>query len=345
MRPSPRLTLLGLVGFSRAQSQIHFGSAPITTTSLSIVDLLAASQNHTLLLKAIQRARLVPFLNRLNGSTLFAPSDAAIKAERVSEAAAGPKGSHDAVWTYALSNDGGDEAASGGGSDSVVGSAASKRPHDNLQLALRDTLLYHILNYTLFPAPNSSTNASAPNALVATSKLPTLEETMYYPSLSPFNKSFPVPPTLPGSPPDDPDPDRPRSEEGLLRGEGQRLRVVTKGKAAELWVGGDWRGEGGIKAIDGTLAFAKNGALVVLDGVLKRPLDLCASFIISRENTRADGVLCALQRSRSGRIRTCPHLHPCSPPPCSTTSAQQPTLLSLLQQMTHGAHSPTSRCA
>lgn len=314
------ISLLCLVGSSQAQSQLQFGPAPPRTTSLSLVDLLAASQNHTLLLKAFQRARLVPFLNRLNASTLFAPSDDAIKAERASEQAAGFDGRHDAVWTYALADDDGDLGASANGS--VVDSSPSNPRHDNLQLALRDTLLYHILNYTLFPAPNSSTNASAPSAVLVASDLPTLEETMYYPSLSSFNKSFPVPPTLPGSPPDDPDPDRPTGEEGLLRGQGQKLRVVRKGKAAEIWVGGDWKGEGGVKAIDGTLGYAKNGALVVLDGILKRPVDLCAFLSLDSSCRGADA---ALQRSKSERIRAFRRSRLCCPPPCSTTSARQRT--------------------
>ncbi|KAL8290110.1 hypothetical protein RQP46_003049 [Phenoliferia psychrophenolica] len=303
MRPSLRLTFLGLVGISQAHSQVHFEDAPVAVTSVSLVDLLAASANHTLLLKAIQRARLVPFLNRLNGSTLFAPSDAAIQAERASEtaaAAAGGVGSHDAVWTYALADNNDDASDS-----DDLGRGSPVPPHDNLQLALRDTLLYHILNYTLFPAPNASTNASAPSAFLALSDLPTLEETMYYPALSSFNKSFPVPPTLPGSPPDDPDPDQPRREEGLLRGEGQRLRVIKKGKAAELWVGGDWRGEGGIKAIDGTLAYAKNGALVVLDGILKRPVDLSKQI---RTNPNLSTLASLLPTALLDYISTAAHL-------------------------------------
>jgi hypothetical protein len=121
-----------------------------------------------------------------------------------------------------------------------------------------------------------------------------LQETLLHPSLSPYNKSFPIPPSLPGSPPDDPDPDHPKAEEGLLSGEGQRLRVTRKGASvkggqSQIWIGGDWRGEGGIKAVRDP-QFATTGALVSVDGVLQKPVDI-GSFLcrhpLARNTTNA----------------------------------------------------------
>ncbi|GAA5987107.1 hypothetical protein JCM10908_001028 [Rhodotorula pacifica] len=230
--------------------------APPDTTHL--VDLLSASPDHKLLLAAFQRARLIPTLNRLNGSTLFAPTDEAIRRER----------DGDSVWATVahLEDQGGP-------------SAGEREQHDNLQLALRDTLLYHVLNYTIIPAPsNNSSNSTlpAPHKPLPLD-IPTLHETLYYPSLVPYNKSFPAPPTLPGTEPDRPDPDAPTDRpEGLLHGEGQRLRVIRRNQSgkneSEYWVGVDWKGEGGTLAAKPK--FAVNGVLLSMDAVLHKPEDL-----------------------------------------------------------------------
>ncbi|GAA6014856.1 hypothetical protein JCM10207_002203 [Rhodosporidiobolus poonsookiae] len=247
--------------------------AQLDSTSSSLVDLLSASPDHQLLLAAFQRARLVPTLNRLNGSTLFAPTDDAIRKERDRErqddlSGGGGRG----MWTQVV------EWAEQGQPDIVEGDTVAER--DNLQLSLRDSLLYHVLNYTLFAPPANSTNSSEPAPKPLPLDIPTLQETLYFPSLFPYNRSFPAPPSLPGTEPDKPDPDAPKDRpEGLLHGEGQRVRVLSRKKGKELWVGGDWKGEGGIQAVGKTL-FATNGALVPLEAVLQKPDDL-ASIIRS----------------------------------------------------------------
>lgn len=249
-------------------------------SSVSLIDLLSASPDHSLLLAAFQRARLIPTLNRMNGSTLFAPTNTAIREQQDKERQPGFAPT-EAVWSL-LDED-----------NTLAPLANDTKQRDNLQLALRDTLLYHLLNYTLFSVPiptpppgNDST--SAPPAehngdppLTLSSLLPdnvvTLQETLYHPALSSYNKSFPAPPSLPGTPPDDPDPDAPKREEGLLRGEGQRLRVLRKGEKGndrEIWVGVDWKGQGGIKTV-GKPVKGTRSALVPLGGVLEKPVDLC----------------------------------------------------------------------
>lgn len=228
---------------------------PPDTTHL--VDLLSASPDHKLLLAAFQHARLIPTLNRLNGSTLFAPTDDAIRRER-----------GDSIWAAVAS---------------LADNAPRGPEHDNLQLALRDTLLYHVLNYTIVPPPPSnSSNSTRPEPHKPLPlDIPTLHETLYYPSLAPYNKSFPAPPTLPGTEPNEPDPDAPDDQpEGLLHGEGQRLRIIRKSPDAEkskkkesgIWVGVDWRGDGGSRVAEPQ--FAVNGILLSMDAVLHKPADL-----------------------------------------------------------------------
>ncbi|GAA6046845.1 hypothetical protein JCM3770_005672 [Rhodotorula araucariae] len=241
---------------------------PPTPDTSRLVDLLSASPDHQLLLAAFQRARLVPTLNRLNGSTLFAPTDEAIRRERDKERERALSGDEvgAAIWSAVV------EWTEQG---SVERAAVE---HDNLQLALRDTLLYHILNYTIVPPPPSNrTNSTTPQPEPLPLDLPTLHETLYFPSLFPYNRSYPAPPSLPGTEPDRPDPDAPEGRpEGLLHGEGQRVRVMRRqgqGKRDEYWVGVDWKGEGGVRSVD-KLKFARNGALVPLEAVLTKPDDL-----------------------------------------------------------------------
>ncbi|CEQ40611.1 SPOSA6832_02239 [Sporobolomyces salmonicolor] len=247
------------------------------TTATTLVDLLSASPDHSLLLAAFQHARLIPTLNRLNGSTLFAPTNDAIRAERDreagrSEADAATDGglSSTSIWSHVV--DCADRPC-----DDLDDADSDRNKRDNLQFALRETLLYHLLNYTLFPPPSNHSSLSSSHPLPL--DVPTLQETLLFPTLSPYNRSFPAPPSLPGSEPDQPDPSAPPKDrpEGLLRGEGQRVRVMMRkgdgrGKN-EIRVGVDWRGAGGVKG-ERKIEHARNGDFVSLDGVLQKPKDL-----------------------------------------------------------------------
>ncbi|EUC63999.1 carnitine/acyl carnitine carrier protein, putative [Rhizoctonia solani AG-3 Rhs1AP] len=95
----------------------------------TIIDVLSADKDYTLLLQAVQRARLVPTLNRLNGSTLFAPTNAAI--ERYAE-------SHpDSAWASLLES-------------------TPTNPHNEL----RQHVFYHLLNYTATPTTSKDLPAA-----------------------------------------------------------------------------------------------------------------------------------------------------------------------------------------
>ncbi|BGP39203.1 hypothetical protein JCM10450v2_003158 [Rhodotorula kratochvilovae] len=272
---------------------------PPTPDTSRLVDLLSSSPDHQLLLAAFKRARLVPTLNRLNGSTLFAPTDEAIRRERDRERERGLSGDEvgGGVWSAVV--------------DWVEQGSVDETPaeHDNLQLALRDTLLYHVLNYTLVPPPPSNrTNSTTPPVEPLPLDVTTLHETLYFPSLFPYNRSYPAPPSLPGTEPDRPDPDAPNHRpEGLLHGEGQRLRAVRRQgekKAEEYWVGVDWKGEGGVRSA-GKPKFARNGALVPLEAVLTKPDDLAT---IIRSTPELSTLASLLPSPVFDFLTTAPHL-------------------------------------
>ncbi|KAF7985327.1 hypothetical protein HWV62_6521 [Athelia sp. TMB] len=86
-----------------------------TTSTTTLVDALSADPDYTKLLSLLQRARLIPTLNRLNGSTLFAPTNDAIERNK--------------LWSSAST-------------------------HDNIHEKLRQELFYHLLNYTLSEIPS-----------------------------------------------------------------------------------------------------------------------------------------------------------------------------------------------
>jgi len=248
--------------------------------SSSLVDLLSTSPDHSLLLRAFQRARLIPVLNQLNGSTLFAPTNEAIRSKQKQEQE--EERGVVQVWSSLDS----------------TSSSSSSRERDNLELELRETLLYHCLNYTLLIdpsiAPNSSSSSTIniykppPYQLLPIDRV-VLQETLYYPSLSSFNDSFPHPPSLPGSPPDKDSPSFPENHpKGLLYGQGQKLRLVRRRrrrrKSSEIegkellvdkvWIGVDSKGNDGIPVNSNRVEWAKNGVLIPISGTLSRPKNL-----------------------------------------------------------------------
>ncbi|KAJ7706335.1 carnitine/acyl carnitine carrier [Mycena rosella] len=95
---------------------------PIHTHSTTLVDALSADPDYTSLLRLLQRARLIPTLNRLNGSAFFAPTNDAI--------------SRHALWDTVVRD------------DTFVVS-------DNIQEELRQQLFYHLINYSLPAMPDA----------------------------------------------------------------------------------------------------------------------------------------------------------------------------------------------
>ncbi|KAI0068305.1 hypothetical protein BV25DRAFT_1867311 [Artomyces pyxidatus] len=99
-------------------SQASFNSSSPVPFATTLVDKLSEDPDYTSLLHLLQRAKLIPTLNKLNGSTLFAPTNDAIHRQA----------SSNPLWRDALLLD---------------------NLGDNVNQRLRQELFYHILNYSL----------------------------------------------------------------------------------------------------------------------------------------------------------------------------------------------------
>ena len=90
----------------------------------TLVDVLNDDDDYTLLLSLLQRVRLIPTLNKLNGSTFFAPNNDAVKRHA----------DKNTLW------------------QSLLFETHALVP-DNVQEQLRQQLFYHLLNYTFTDIP------------------------------------------------------------------------------------------------------------------------------------------------------------------------------------------------
>ncbi|KAF9462090.1 hypothetical protein BDZ94DRAFT_1290407 [Collybia nuda] len=125
--PSLPLVLL-LVPPALTSSQSPWSTLPptTTTTKTTIVDALSADPDYLSLLLLLQRARLIPTLNRLQGCTLFAPTNDAIKRHTATNP----------LWRQAL--------------------LPYSLLTDNVEDQLRQQLFYHLLNYSIPILPDTS---------------------------------------------------------------------------------------------------------------------------------------------------------------------------------------------
>ncbi|KAF7310781.1 Carnitine/acyl carnitine carrier [Mycena chlorophos] len=114
--------VLALLAALPALAQQAPFSSPVDPHPLSktLMDALNADPDYTSLLQLLQRARLIPTLNRLNGSTFFAPTNAAIE--------------NHAFWSAAT--------------ELLV-------VPDNIQEQLRQQLFYHLINYEVSEMPEA----------------------------------------------------------------------------------------------------------------------------------------------------------------------------------------------
>lgn len=114
---------LSLLAFSVATTASQLSWQSQSTT---LVDVLSNDEDYSLLLSLLQRARLILTLNKLDGGTLFAPTNDAIK-----------HADKDSLWQSLLSE-----------THSLI--------PDNVQEQLRQQLFYHLLNYSLTQLPEDS---------------------------------------------------------------------------------------------------------------------------------------------------------------------------------------------
>ena len=123
----PLALLTAVLPIHCISSQVHWSS--YSATSVTLVDALNADPDYTSLLRLLQSARLIPTLNRLNGSTLFAPTNDAIERHSMTNL----------LWR------------------NILESQDSQVVPDNIQEELRQQLFYHLLNVTLVATPTDKT--------------------------------------------------------------------------------------------------------------------------------------------------------------------------------------------
>lgn len=215
--------------FEPAQHHDSLASMAHTTRS-TIVDVLSSDADYSTLIHLLQRTKLIPTLNKLNGSTFFAPTNAAFS-------------SHPPTALYL--------------SLSPEPSSPSLVP-DNILHQLRQTLLYHVLNF------------SSPASHLFPSGSPLPLETLLFPANYSGHTTpdpSPAPPWLPAA-------------QGSLGGEGQRLRAVRREGDGGDWIGVDWRGQGGVQVLEKGRK-AGNGVIFKIGGVLAMPPDIGETFLLS----------------------------------------------------------------
>ncbi|KAI7967087.1 hypothetical protein MJO29_000364, partial [Puccinia striiformis f. sp. tritici] len=168
----------------------------IEPQTTTLIDLLSKSEEHSKLLQLIQITRLVPLINSLTQATLFAPTNQALD------------------------------------SSELVG----KLQQDNQQLELRQTLLYHLLNFTL---PDSIPTESTQSL-----------DSLLFPV--PFNADQEVP---------------------LLGHQPQKLRIIQRDLTR--FIGVNARGQGGISLPDSSeFQNATNGIMIPIQSILSLPPSL-----------------------------------------------------------------------
>lgn len=212
-------------------------SSNVHTTSTTLVDLLSADPDYLQLLRLLQRTRLIPTLNRLNGTTFFAPTNDAVK--RYS------------LWDDFLAIP--DDHPSFSNEYEPIGSSV-----DNINEKVRQTLLYHILNYTLPSFPPQESEIATYN-------------TLHFPRIPvspPSKHPPPAPPWIP-------------VPGGSLNNESQRLRAALRSSSSSssfeptAYINVDAWGEGGTPvvkpAVQGT-----DCLLVGINDVLEPPPSLAA---------------------------------------------------------------------
>ncbi|KAJ9111135.1 hypothetical protein QFC19_001334 [Naganishia cerealis] len=130
---------------SHPQPALHQHVDPaIDILATTTIDVLSSSPNHSIFLHLLQRTKLIPTLNLIQGSSIFAPTDEAWSAWGEAQ---------DASTQLLLSRD------------------TSLDVADNVLFGLRQHLLYHILNYTLHGDPTASETSTIPSVATETTLL------------------------------------------------------------------------------------------------------------------------------------------------------------------------------
>lgn len=281
----------------------------------NLIDVLAASSNHTILVRLLQRTRLIPTLNNLmefgdgRGLTILAPTDEAILRRRDKERQAReaqqtsaftaeyledqlgnpvPIWQHASMgrweWAVALASIPSEDKEEQGDDIAVrVWSQTQDNSLENINAVLRQQLLYHVINFTL-PYDFDAQVEGSPAPLPEPGQHPIMHTTLHLPS-----RRFVHEPTRPGPIPHPPSqPPHPGAEDrgGLLGGQGQKLRMATRSPSKDtesqsssigVYFGTNDEGEGGAKVL-ATDTSSRRGIIISIDDILDLPPDLATTI-------------------------------------------------------------------
>ncbi|EPQ32475.1 uncharacterized protein PFL1_00670 [Pseudozyma flocculosa PF-1] len=203
--------------------------------SVNLIDLLTSSNDHSILLRLLQRTRLIPTLNRLQqlddgaGITILAPTDEAFLRKRDQQHtdrlnSANQRTHAKGIWEWLLLHhydDQDDDILALDDSADVqwIWKNDDVSVRDNVNAVARQHLLYHVLNYTLpYHLLDNRTGPHHPDSPLPAAGKPEIHETMHFPSRRLLRE-----PTHPGR---IPLPDQ-EDHGGLIGDEGQKIRVAT----------------------------------------------------------------------------------------------------------------------
>lgn len=214
--------------------------------SETLTTILTNSKQHGIFVRLLQRTRLIPVLSHMNG-TVFAPTDQAWRDwEKKHKPDEGDQFyDHDGRYLGWLGSSGLDEYLA---EPEALPMTSDPRVLDNQHFALRQHLLYHVLNYTitqeewLGKAPKKKLLGLGDEPVRIPENI-TVEETLLFPQEKAPKSPVPGGPWVPGN------------GNGLLGHQGQRLRVARPGSqlgGERGLIGLNERGEEGVGVWDGS---------------------------------------------------------------------------------------------
>lgn len=314
------------------QRPMQIPEEPITATrkgndnlSFNLIDLLSQSPDHTILVRLLQRTRLVPTLNRLqefddgSGLTVLAPTNDAFlrkKQEQIAQRqlALDISPNSPTFWEY-LVDDNSDQhqrQLTSDGSTCIWNDGVCMTA-SNVNAVARQHLLYHVLNYTLPFALSDDTGPHSAREPLPELGRPQMHTTLHFPS-----RRMLVEPTHPGRVPV---PDE-EDHGGLLGHHGQRMRIALvedkengkaqlstflgafKSKRKALYFGADEKGRGGAKSLAEDWR-SKNGVIHFIDSVIDLPPSL-EQVILT--HPRLDSLRRLITNDTLHSLSTVPHL-------------------------------------
>nr|CDI51202.1 conserved hypothetical protein [Melanopsichium pennsylvanicum 4] len=287
------------------------------SVSFNLIDLLSQSPDHTILVRLLQRTRLIPTLNRLqefdagSGLTILAPVNAAFlrnKDDQIRQRRQANDLAPDSptLWEYLLN----DQPQKSEAGEQCIWHNKVCVAASNVNAVARQHLLYHVMNYTLPFALSDDTGSHSPRDSLPREGRPQMHTTLHFPSRRMLTE-----PTRPGRVPI---PDE-EDHGGLLGHHGQRMRVALveekdksmtpflsrlRAKRKALYFGTDERGDGGAKSL-GEDWRSKSGVIHYIDSVIDLPPSLEQTIL---SHPRLDSLRRLISNDTLQSLSTVPHL-------------------------------------